>query len=150
MAQAHQGDDDDDDDKLVLVVRNEPPPARATTDDVFDPAAAGQFYIEGDIFHPDDEDEEDQLGTFRCWGWATGTKNVVSQEFEIDGWGKIEVQGSEIPRPSTLAVVGGTGRFKGVSGELELSAAVVTDGVPRFTATFDLDDFDLDDDLDDD
>ena len=48
-----------------------------------------------------------------------------------------------------LAVVGGTGHFKGVSGEVELSAPVVTD-FPRFSATFDLDDFEGDDDDDDD
>lgn len=136
-----------DGDELVIIVRNEPPPVRATTDDPDDPAAAGAFYIEGDIFHPDDEDEESQLGTFRCWGWMTGTTNVVSQEFEIDGLGKLEVQGTETPRPAKLAIVGGTGHFKGVSGEVELSAPVrgpdVNDAgipVPRFSATFDLGD----------
>jgi len=56
------------------------------------------------------------IGVFHCWGWNTGTGVVVvSQEFDLWGKGKIQVQGVE--DEGHRAVTGGTGKFKKVRGE---------------------------------
>ena len=84
-------------------------------------AVGGAFYVAGDIC-----EELDALGpctpigSFHCWGWLFDTSDpassaVVSQEFNLDGRGKIQVQGVEDGGPR--AVVGGTGDFKKVRGE---------------------------------
>ena len=64
----------------------------------------GAFYVTGDIC------EElvplgacTSIGTFHCWGWLFDTSDpassaVVSQEFNLDDRGKIQVQGVEGPR----------------------------------------------------
>lgn len=55
-------------------------------------------------------------GTFHCWGWIRGDGlGVVAQEFDLDGYGKIQVQGVEDDGPR--AVTGGTGAFRNVRGE---------------------------------
>ena len=85
------------------------------------PGPGGPFYIAGDIC-------EDNvlggscvapIGVFRCWGWLPfgpgGGGQVVSQEFELFGRGKIQTQGVEDGGPR--AVVGGTGEFANVRGE---------------------------------
>jgi hypothetical protein len=81
------------------------------------------------------------IGTFHCWGWLVGpTQEValVSQEFDIDGRGKIQVQGVEDDGPR--AIVGGTGQFRNVRGEatgFDLSEFMGT-GQGEFIATFEL------------
>ena len=90
----------------------------------------GPFYIPGDIFDPD---TGDLIGKFHCWGWFFDGGAVVSQEWELFGRGKIQVQGVEDDGPR--AVTGGTGDFRNVRGEItgaDLSA------FPDFTATFKL------------
>jgi len=90
------------------------------------------------------------MGTFHCWGWLFDASDptssaVVSQEYNLDGRGKIQVQGVEDGGPR--AVTGGTGDFKNVKGEA--TGFDFSDFVSgsEFTATFDLE---LDDDDDSD
>ena len=77
------------------------------------------FYVEGTICaSPSGACEP--AGIFRCWGWQTlsgmpGNVTVVSQEFEIFGRGKLQLQGVEDAGPR--AVTGGTGDFRNVRGE---------------------------------
>ena len=81
------------------------------------------------------------IGTFHCWGWLFDASDpassaVVSQEFNLDGRGKIQVQGVEDGGPR--AVTGGTGDFKNVRGEatgFDFSN-FLSDG--EFTGTFKL------------
>ena len=79
------------------------------------------------------------IGTFHCWGWLIGPDQVaavVSQEYDLDGRGKIQVQGVEDEGPR--AVTGGTGDFRNVRGEatgFDLSDLFVGG---EFTATFKL------------
>ena len=94
----------------------------------------GAFYIPGIVY---EAGTLNQIGTFHCWGWDVdgfGTSGVlVSQEYNLDGRGKIQVQGVEDGGPR--AVTGGTGQFRNVRGEMtgaDLSA------FPDFTATFKL------------
>ncbi len=82
------------------------------------------------------------IGKFHCWGWLVGpTQEValVSQEFDIDGRGKIQVQGVEDDGPR--AIVGGTGDFRNVRGEatgFDLSEFQNADFDGEFIATFEL------------
>ena len=88
----------------------------------FDSTAPGPgggiaFYVSGDIC--DDLvllGSCAPVGTFHCWGWirADGL-GVVAQEYDLDGRGKIQVQGVEDDGPR--AVTGGTGEFRNVRGE---------------------------------
>ncbi len=82
-------------------------------------AGGGAFYVSGNIC-------EDlplgnncvSIGTFHCWGWLIGPDQlaaVVSQEYDLDGRGKTQVQGVEDAGPR--AVTGGTGDFRNVRGE---------------------------------
>jgi hypothetical protein len=81
----------------------------------------GAFYVAGNIC----EELEPlasctSIGTFHCWGWIFDVNDpassaVVSQEFNLDGRGKIQVQGVEDGGPR--AVVGGTGDFRNARGE---------------------------------
>ena len=94
----------------------------------------GPFYIPGTIFEPGAGGAE--LGSFHCWGFffePEGAIGVVSQEYNLDGRGKIQVQGVEDEGPR--AVTGGTGDFRNTRGEMtgaDLSA------FPDFTVTFNL------------
>ncbi len=83
------------------------------------------------------------IGTFLCWGWQTDPLDVdarpqvsvVSQEFNIFDRGKIQTQGAEAFGPdSERAVVGGTGDFRNVRGEV--TGAVFTLPPPGPTAEF--------------
>ena len=86
------------------------------------PAASGMgeaFYVEGTICDTL-SGACNPAGIFRCWGWRTqsgmpGDVVVVSQEFEIFGRGKLQLQGVEDAGPR--AVTGGTGDFRNVRGE---------------------------------
>ena len=98
------------------------------------------FYVGGDICaDPTPLATCVPIGTFHCWGWLIGPGQevaVVSQEFAIDGRGKIQVQGIEDDGPR--AVTGGTGDFRNVRGEatgFDLSD-FSSDG--EFIATFNL------------
>ena len=55
------------------------------------------------------------LGTFGCWGWMIDKSGiaVVSQAYEIDGQGEIQVQGLE---DGSRAVTGGTDKYLNVRG----------------------------------
>ena len=92
----------------------------------------GPFYIPGTIYAPG---TLNQLGIFHCWGffYNGGALGVVSQEYDLAGRGKIQVQGVEDGGPR--AVTGGTGDFRNVRGEMtgaDLSA------FPDFTVNFQL------------
>ncbi len=83
------------------------------------PGGGAAFYI-GGVICADGEIGEpcDSIGTFHCWGWLIGPDQlaaVVSQEYDLDGRGKIQVQGVEDEGPR--AVTGGTGDFRNVRGE---------------------------------
>lgn len=81
----------------------------------------GAFYVTGDICKElGPVGTCNSIGTFQCWGWLFDAADpasaaVVSQEFNLDGRGKIQVQGVEDEGPR--AVTGGTGDFRNVRGE---------------------------------
>jgi hypothetical protein len=88
-----------------------------------DPFPTGPFYVQGPIFPEGTLDADGDpggatsIGTFRCWGWifdGSTALGAVSQAYEIDGRGRIQVQGLE---DGTRAVTGGTGQFRNVRGE---------------------------------
>ena len=83
------------------------------------PGMGEAFYVEG-IICDTLSGACNPAGIFRCWGWRTlsgapGDVTVVSQEFEIFGRGKLQLQGVEDAGPR--AVTGGTGDFRNVRGE---------------------------------
>jgi hypothetical protein len=87
----------------------------------------GAFNVEGAI-------DGGPAGGFQCWGWIfvdEATTNV-SQVYNIAGRGAIMTQGQE---GGLLAVVGGTGDFRNVSGE---GLQVFTGPGFDFTIEFDL------------
>ncbi len=99
------------------------------------------FYVSGDIC------EETTLtgapssctpiGVFRCWGWDDGKGlAVVTQEYNIWGKGKIQVQGVEDEGPR--AVTGGTGKYRDVRGEATEFDFSEFPTTGRFTAKFKL------------
>ncbi len=75
------------------------------------------FYVSGDICEELVLDGPcTPIGKFHCWGWFIGAGGqVVSQEYDLEGRGKIQLQGVEDEGPR--AVVGGTGDFRNVRGE---------------------------------
>ena len=99
-----------------------------------DVLGGGAFYVPGVINKPG---TNNRIGTFHCWGWdVTGdgmSAVVVSQEFNLDGRGKIQVQGVEDEGPR--AVTGGTGEFRNVRGEM---TGADLSNFPDFTVTFKL------------
>jgi hypothetical protein len=110
-----------------------------TSSGIFQGGAA--FYVSGDIC------EElallgpcTPIGKFHCWGWLIGPTQavgLVSQEFDIDGRGKIQVQGIEDDGPR--AVVGGTGDFRDVRGEATgFDFSQFASGPGEFIVDFDL------------
>ena len=128
---------------LVLDVK----PDGGTFTMVDDGNSGGPFFISGLIFAPGTV--VDPIGKFLCWGYfgEEGAVAVVSQEFDLDGRGKIQVQGVE--DEGLRAVTGGTGDFRNVRGE----ADVVMTGPLNFTSSFRLigvedDDDDSDSDSD--
>ena len=103
------------------------------------------FFVRGKIC--DDPEPgapcDSTIGTFYCWGWQSDPGDVdprpqvsvVSQEFDIDDRGKIQTQGVEaFGADSERAVVGGTGDFRNVRGEV--TGVDIT--FPEFVATFEL------------
>jgi hypothetical protein len=92
----------------------------------------GPFYIPGEIF---DMGTGDSIGIFHCWGFfaAGGAIGVVSQEYDLTGRGKIQVQGVEDEGPR--AVTGGTGDYRNVRGEM---TGADLSNFPDFTVTFNL------------
>lgn len=99
---------------------------------VGDPGCA--FYVPGVIF---EAGTSNPIGTFHCWGWDVTCNGlsavVVSQEYNLDGRGKIQVQGVEDEGPR--AVTGGTGDFRLVRGQMK---GADLSGFPDFTVTFKL------------
>jgi hypothetical protein len=112
----------------------------------FDATAPGfnggfAFYVNGDICkEPDLLDDCTAIGEFQCWGWdvfGDGSFAVVSQEFNLFGRGKIQVQGVEDAGPR--AVTGGTGDFRNVRGEATgFDFSQFGSGPGEFIATFKL------------
>jgi hypothetical protein len=90
----------------------------------------GPFYIPGEIFVPG---TNDKIGDFHCWGFFVqgGAIGVVSQEYDLAGRGKIQVQGVEDEGPR--AVTGGTGEFRNVRGEM---TGADLSNFPDFAVTF--------------
>ena len=84
------------------------------------------FVVLGTIFEPD---TNNRLGTFVCRGWFIplqddGDRNYMSQSYEIDGMGTIQVMGHEVGGVTGIeglsqVIVGGTGVFKGISGQTD-------------------------------
>ena len=108
------------------------------------PKAGFPFYVSGDICKETTLTGAlspcTPIGVFHCWGWDTGRMPpgpvLVSQEYNIWGKGKIQVQGVEDEGPR--AVTGGTGKYREVRGEateFDFSELFVTG---RFTAKFKL------------
>ncbi len=95
------------------------------------------FHVQGPIYPAGTFDADDcmpavaAIGFYHCWGHvpATGAPGVVSQEFDLFGWGKIEAQGREGPG-ATLAVVGGTETFRNARGERLFVAQRLCPGSP--------------------
>ncbi|MCZ6618428.1 MAG: hypothetical protein O7E57_09870 [Gammaproteobacteria bacterium] len=91
----------------------------ATFDATSAPGGGGAFYISGVICADGDiGDPCAPIGGFHCWGWLIGPDQlaaVVLQEYDLDGRGKIQVQGVEDEGPR--AVTGGTGDFRKARGE---------------------------------
>ena len=138
---AYAGDDDDDDDELVVDVKLAVSTLDRALSDLSPSTREGAFYVQGDIFTPGGEAAgEDPIGIFHCWGYSldegVGGFGIVSQEFELFDRGRIQLQGREAPG-LTRAVVGGTGDFKGASGEAQNTPPVVELPLLRFTTTFD-------------
>ncbi len=108
------GDDDDDDTLTVLLVGD-----GASFEIIPGPGGTGPFYIGGTLF---DVDTGEELGEFQCWGWFFTPpfgRRMVTQEFNIGDRGTIILAGEE---NNTLAIVGGTGDFRGAGGESNAEA----------------------------
>ncbi len=95
-------------------------------------AGQGPFYVPGTIFA---SGTDEVVGEFHCWGFFIqgGAIGVVSQEFDLFGRGKIQVQGIEDEGPR--AVTGGTGDFRNVRGEM---TGADLSNFPAFTVAFQL------------
>ena len=132
----HGGDDDS---LTVLLVGD-----GASFEIIPGPNGTGPFYIGGTLF---DVDTGEELGEFQCWGWFFTPpfgRRMVTQEFNIGDRGTIILAGEE---NHTLAIVGGTGDFRGAGGE---STAELAPGGAGFLIHFSFGDDDDDDDDDDD
>ncbi len=130
------GDDDDNNTLTVLLNTTD------TFDQVESPGGEGHgpFYIGGTLF---DVDTGEELGDFQCWGWFfSATRRMVTQEFNIGDRGTIILAGEE---NNTLAIVGGTGEFRGAGGE-----STAEEGEAGFLITFSFGDDDDDDEDGDD
>ncbi len=93
----------------ILLLPAGPPDLRANED------GQGPFYIGGTLF---DLETGAFLGDFQCWGWFfTAARRMVTQEYNIGDRGTIITAGEEIV--NVLAIIGGTGDFKNVRGEME-------------------------------
>ena len=81
------------------------------------PGGGFPFYVSGDICKEKTLGGPcTPIGVFHCWGWTTAAgPAVVSQEFDLWGKGKIQVQGVE--DEGHRAITGGTRKFKKVRGE---------------------------------
>ena len=104
----------------------------------------GPFYVGGTIFR---HGTNTAIGDFHCWGFFIqgGAIAVVSQEYDLWGRGKIQVQGVEDNGPR--GVTAGTGKFVNVRGEM---TGANLDNFPSFTVTFRLNKRNSDSDSDSD
>ena len=114
---------------LVLDVK----PDGGTFSIVADGTGGGPFYISGPIFASGTV--VDPIGKFLCWGYfgEGGAVVVVSQEFDLDGRGKIQVQGVEDEGPR--AVTGGTGDFANLRGAANVEFTSQFNFTIRFALT---------------
>ena len=136
------------DNKLVLRVLVD---ASGSFDKATADSAIGiAFFVRGMICEdPEPGEPCEPIGTFLCWGWQSDPSNVdarpqvsvVSQEFNIFDRGKIQTQGVEaFGADSARAVVGGTGDFRKVRGEVTGTVLTIppSAGTGEFVATFKL------------
>jgi len=85
------------------------------------PGGGGAFYVRGAIFNEGESSAngDTAIGRFDCWGWQVDAivldDPLVSQELNLFGVGKLQVQGAE--DAGARAVTGGTGQFRNVRGE---------------------------------
>ena len=107
-------------------------PWAMTVDVVLDsPAAAapGAFYTSGRI-----QRTGPSGGAYHSWGFDPGRpggSSVATSSFEILGEGEIIVSGVQDER---MAIIGGTGDFRGATGQ----AVMVATGPNSFRVTFDM------------
>ncbi len=126
------GDGGENGDALTVVLE----PDQGTFDLIPSPGGGGPFYIGGTLF---DVDTGEELGDFQCWGWFfTAERRMVTQEYNVGDRGTIILAGEE---NNTLAIVGGTGDFRGAGGESTAEA-----GEGGFLIHFSFGDDDDDDD----
>jgi len=65
-----------------------------------------------------------RVGTFRSWGWtydpaaAGPTGSVANAVIELAGRGQVVMAGSIVA--NRVAIIGGTGEFRGANGQAEL------------------------------
>ncbi len=102
---------------------------------IFGGGDTGPFHVRGDLVENDDGTGA-VVGKFQCWGVIHDGGAVVTQEYELDGQGKIVTAGVEDnePRPIT----GGTGDFSNVRGEMSTDLTLFPDPNNFFTAIFSL------------
>ena len=126
-----------DDDTLTLLLVGD----GSSFDLTPSPGGGGAFYIGGTLY---DVDTGEALGDFQCWGWFfTAERRMVTQEYNVGDRGTILLAGEE---NHPLAIVGGTGEFRGAIGEMN---AVEAPDLGGFLMTFSFgDDDDEDDDND--
>ena len=91
-----------------------------------DAIPTGPFYSDGPLYADGTLDEKGEapdgaepIGWWRCWGWTwngdgTFPTGSAQQSFEFEGLGEIQTQGKDM---ATKAVIGGSGAFRGISGE---------------------------------
>jgi hypothetical protein len=91
-----------------------------------DARPTGPFYAEGSLYADGTLDDNgdvpegaESIGWWRCWGWfwkggGPFPRGSAQQSFEFGELGEIQTQGKDM---ATKAVVGGSGAFRGVSGE---------------------------------
>ena len=88
----------------------------------------GPFYADGDLYADGTLDESGDvpegavpIGRWRCWGWIwndDGSFPIGSaqQSFEFGELGEIQTQGKAM---ASMAVIGGLGAFRGVTGDFQ-------------------------------
>jgi hypothetical protein len=106
------------------------------------PSSAGPFSVTGGVFRRPTSavnvasNGAERVGTYRAWGWAWDPSRPLGgsgavQSFELTGRGEIVLTGMH---DAMASITGGTGDFRGASGQAE----IVPLGASAFQVTFDL------------